>query len=88
MTYHDTWNEMQRAAAPTAEEQLEVAYVQTYRIGELPKWVVINEGGAAYIDTMHGRYWLKPNDAILYNNDWQAIDIVREKRLTPNRQSA
>lgn len=78
---YSAWSDIQAGDAPTAGEQLEVAYVQIYRFGELPKWVFNNEGGAAWIDTMHGRYWLKPGDAILYNAEWQPIDVVRPKKV-------
>ena len=56
-----------------------IAYRQRYRLGEVPKWVIHLENGTAYIDTEHGRYWLKPGDTILYDADWTPIDVERVK---------
>jgi hypothetical protein len=56
---------------------------QIYRLGEVPKWVMTTEGGASYIDTENGRYWLKPGDTIVYGLDWTPIDVIRKGVVKP-----
>ena len=58
----------------------DVVYRQEYRLDGLPKWVFNNECGAAWIDTQHGRYWLKPGDVILYDAAWNPIDVERRPK--------
>lgn len=54
-----------------------IAHRQRYRLGEVPKWVIHLENGTAYIDTEHGRYWLRPGYTILYDVNWTPIDVER-----------